>query len=231
MQYWLVMPAAGTGRRFGSGVAKQYAPLAGRTVIEWSLAPFMADTRCRGIMLALAADDEHWPRLAPRFPPGRISTTPGGAERCDSVRLALAALPAANDDWVLVHDAARPCLPGADLDALLAQGALHPVGALLAVPLADTLKRSAPGNQVEATVPRAALWRALTPQMFRHGVLSAALAAATAEGVRPTDESQALERQGLQPLLVAGSGRNLKITTADDLVLAAALLATGVQTT
>lgn len=226
MHYWLVMPAAGAGRRLGAPTPKQYLPLAGRTLIEWALAPFTADPRCRGIVVALAADDPYWPALTPGWPAGRVSTTPGGAERSDSVLAGLAALPAQPDDWVLVHDAARPCVTPAERDALLAGVAEHPVGGLLAVPLADTLKRADADGRVAATVPRARLWRALTPQMFRHGPLREALRSASSRGDRPTDESQAMELAGLAPLLVEGSPQNLKVTTVEDLALAEAVLRT-----
>jgi 2-C-methyl-D-erythritol 4-phosphate cytidylyltransferase len=244
MRYWLVMPAAGAGRRFGAPLPKQYAPLAGRTVIEWALAPFLADARCAAVVLALAADDAAGARIATcvreRAAAGRrggppVSVVSGGEQRSHSVRRGLLALEgrAAAADWVLVHDAVRPCLDGRDLERLLATLGTHPLGGLLAVPTADTLKRAEDGGAepaaaqspaVAQTVERAGLWRALTPQMFRYGSLCAALDRAHADGRSPTDEAQALEWQGEHPLLVAGSATNLKITTAADLVLAAAVL-------
>jgi 2-C-methyl-D-erythritol 4-phosphate cytidylyltransferase len=229
MRYWLVMPAAGTGRRFGADTPKQYAPLEGRTVIEWALAPFLGDARCARIVVALAAADEHWARLPLR---SRALTVAGGAERSESVRSALAALAAEArlDDWVLVHDAARPCLDAQDLERLVTRVAAHPVGGVLAVRVADTLKRSSPahgaedGCAIEATQELAGLWRALTPQMFRFGALCAALDQAQAAARSPSDEAQALEWAGAHPLLIAGAASNLKVTTAQDLVLAAAIL-------
>jgi 2-C-methyl-D-erythritol 4-phosphate cytidylyltransferase len=227
-RYWLVMPAAGAGRRFGAETPKQYAPLEGRTVIEWALAPFLGDARCARIVVALAAGDEHFARLPLR---SRATTAPGGAERSESVRLALATLQseAGPQDWVLVHDAARPCLDAQDLERLVNRLAEHAVGGLLAVPVADTLKRAAEppgaaGSSVLNTQERAGLWRALTPQMFRYGALCAALDAAHAAGRTPSDEAQALEWQGARPLLIEGAASNLKVTTAQDLVLAAAIL-------
>jgi 2-C-methyl-D-erythritol 4-phosphate cytidylyltransferase len=226
MRYWLVMPAAGAGRRFGADTPKQYAPLEGRTVIEWALAPFLGDPRCARIVVALAPDDEHFARLPLR---SRAVTVPGGVERSDSVRRALASLggQAAAEDWVLVHDAARPCLDGQDLERLVTRLAAHAVGGLLAVRVADTLKRAdgAAGEiAVQGTEERAGLWRALTPQMFRYGALCAALDAAHAAGRSPSDEAQALEWCGATPLLIEGAASNLKVTTADDLVLASAIL-------
>ena len=226
-RYWLVMPAAGAGRRFGAATPKQYAPLEGRTVIEWALAPFLGDARCARIVVALAAADGHFARLPLR---SRATVAPGGGERSESVLSALRALApeAQASDWVLVHDAARPCLDAQDLERLVSRLAQHPVGGLLGVRVADTLKRSEPDGQpvsaVLGTQERAGLWRALTPQMFRYGALRAALDAAHAAGRHPSDEAQALEWQGERPLLVEGSASNLKVTTAADLVLAAAIL-------
>lgn len=213
------MPAAGSGRRFGGERPKQYQPLAGATVIEQSLARFLTDARCRGAVVALDAADTHFNSLPVAKDP-RVSCVAGGAQRCDSVRHALAALPAADDDWVLVHDAARPCVAAADLDRMLVTLADDPVGGLLATPLADTLKRADASLRVVDTPARAGLWRALTPQMFRAGLLRRALQAARERGLEPTDEAQAVEWLGLSPQLVQGSAANLKITTADDLVLA-----------
>ena len=248
MRYWLVMPAAGVGRRFGTTRPKQYASLQGRTVIEWALSPFLADPGCVGIAVALADEDPYWGEVADRLAkiPGRkpeLIFAGGGAERSHTVRKGLESLrthAASEDDWVLVHDAARPCLSSGDLHQLLTSLGSHRVGGLLATPAADTLKRAgataaasaatAPsaalvvGPEVEQTVDRAGLWRALTPQMFRYGKLCDALDRALAAGRLPTDEAQALEWMGERPVLVQGSAANIKITSADDLVLAAALL-------
>jgi 2-C-methyl-D-erythritol 4-phosphate cytidylyltransferase len=232
MRYWLVMPAAGSGSRFGADGPKQYAPLEGRTVIEWALAPFLADTRCAHIVVALARDDTGWEQVAARLhAPGTSTLTAvgGGAQRSHSVRLGLAALEgrAGLDDWVLVHDAARPCLDAHDLERLLGRLGTHPVGGLLAIPAADTLKRAqgeGTGSGVAHTVDRSGLWRALTPQMFRYGRLCAALDQAHAAGRFPGDEAQALEWTGEHPALIEGAATNLKITTGEDLVLATAVL-------
>jgi 2-C-methyl-D-erythritol 4-phosphate cytidylyltransferase / 2-C-methyl-D-erythritol 2,4-cyclodiphosphate synthase len=226
MRYWLIMPAAGSGQRFGERLPKQYAEIRGRAVIEWALDPFADDPRCEGIVIALAAGDRHWARVTQRRSGSPIATTEGGSMRSESVRRALTALEgrAAEADWVLVHDAARPCLSRTDLDRLLAECADHPVGGLLVAPVADTLKQAGTGESVERTVERTGLWRALTPQMFRYGPLCAALDAAFAAGRSPTDESQALEWTGARPVRIPGSGTNIKITTTDDLTLAHALL-------
>src|ERR1700694_2350823 len=166
--------AAGSGSRYGTDGPKQYAPLEGRTVIEWALAPFLADPRCAHIVVALARDDAGWVQVAARLHAAGTSTftaVGGGAQRSQSVRLALAALDGrpGPDDWVLVHDAARPCLDAHELERLLGRLGTHPVGGLLAIPVADTLKRAQGGE----TVDRSGLWRALNPQMFRYGRLCA----------------------------------------------------------
>lgn len=231
MRYFLVIPAAGSGRRFASAVPKQYAPLGSSTVIEHALAPFEADPDCAGIAIALAAGDTEWPTIAARRT-RLIETTEGGEQRAHSVRNALRALATRvrEDDWIMVHDAARPCFAAADLALLKRELSSHPVGGLLAVPLADTLKRALePASHVthvDATLDRDGLWRAATPQVFRFGMLLRALEGALASGRMPTDEAQAIEWSGQRPRLVAGRADNIKVTTADDLALAAAILST-----
>ena len=221
---WFVVPAAGASLRMGAARPKQYLELRGRTVLEWSLAPFLADPRFAGGAVAIAADDPYWSGL-PAAVRERVTAVTGGRDRCDSVLAGLRALAdAAADDWVLVHDAARPCLPRADLDRLVEACWQDSVGGLLAAPLADTLKRAADGR-VERTLERDGLWRALTPQMFRRRPLEQALVAAIAAGERPGDEATALERLGERPLLVAGSSLNIKITRPADLAFASAGLA------
>jgi len=230
MRYFVVMPAAGSGRRFAASVPKQYAALDGSTVIEQALAPFEADRDCAGIVVAVAPDDTTWPDIAARRS-RLIETAAGGEQRAQSVRNGLRALVgrARDDDWIMVHDAARPCLTAGDIEILKRELAPHPVGGLLAVPLADTLKRALePGTKsthVDATLDRDGLWRAATPQVFRHGVLMRALDAALEAGRIPTDEAQAVEWSGQRPRLVAGRADNIKVTTAEDLGLAAAILA------
>ena len=231
MRYFVVIPAAGSGRRFAAAVPKQYAELGSSTVIEHALAPFEADADCAGIVVAVSADDTWWPAIAARR--GRlIETAQGGEQRAHSVRNALRVLAdrARDDDWIMVHDAARPCFTGTDLQALKRELAAHPVGGLLAVPLADTLKRALePGvraTHVDETIDRNGLWRATTPQVFRLGVLLRALDAALGAQRVPTDEAQAIEWSGQRPQLVAGRADNIKVTTADDLALAAAILVT-----
>ena len=229
MRYFLVIPAAGSGRRFASASPKQYAPLGSSTVIEHALAPFESDPDCAGIVVALSAQDAAWPGIAARRS-RLIETAEGGEQRAHSVRNALRALATRvrDDDWIMVHDAARPCFASSDLALLKRELAAHPVGGLLAMPLADTLKRALePGSQVahvDATLDRDGLWRAATPQVFRFGVLLRALEAALNSGRVPTDEAQAIEWSGQRPRLIAGRADNIKVTTADDLVLAGAIL-------
>jgi len=160
-----------------------------------------------------------------------VTATVGGAHRSASVRNGLAALQqrAKPDDWVLVHDAARPCVPPQDIERLVSRLEFHPVGGLLAAPAADTLKFAGDAGQVARTVDRSGFWRALTPQMFRYRRLCEALDAAAAAGRAPTDESQAIEWLGDQPLLVEGSAANIKITSPEDLLIAAALLGSGLE--
>ncbi|HEY0683631.1 MAG TPA: 2-C-methyl-D-erythritol 4-phosphate cytidylyltransferase [Steroidobacter sp.] len=224
-KFWVVVPAAGSARRMGGAVPKQYLPLAGRTVIEWSLGPFLAHERAAGIVVALANQDQRWSQTA-LAGDARIATTIGGAERMDSVLAGLRALQdrVAADDWVLVHDAARPCLSSADLNHLLTELSQDAVGGLLAAPVVDTLKRADGGDRVAETVPRDKLWRALTPQMFRRDILQRALEGALSRGVAVTDEAQAVEALGLQPKLVAGDADNIKITLPEDLLRAERIL-------
>ena len=224
-RFWVVVPAAGSARRMGATVPKQYLALAGRTVIEWSLAPFLAHARTTAVVVVLAEQDRRWPQTSVAGA-AKIATTVGGAERMDSVLAGLRALQdrAAPDDWVLVHDAARPCLSATDLDRLLNEVDDDAVGGLLAVPVVDTLKRADDGGRVSQTVPREKLWRALTPQMFRHAVLRRAIENAQARGVAVTDEAQAVEALGLQPRLVAGDADNIKITLPEDLPRAERIL-------
>lgn len=217
---WAVVPAAGSGSRFGGERPKQYQRLHGKAVIEHSLARLLDITSLRRVVVALSADDGYFHTL-PIAVDARVAAVQGGGERAESVRLALASLAdsAADEDWVLVHDAARPCVSTADIQQLLAQGCGHPVGALLAAPVVDTLKRGS-HNEVIQTVERGQLWRALTPQLFRYGPLCRALDACKAKAMAVTDEAFAMEQQGQRPLLVDGQSRNIKITYADDLALA-----------
>lgn len=207
-------------------VPKQYLPLAGKTVLEHALAPFLAEPLIDGVMLALPADDAFWPRIAPTG--GKpILTVTGGAERADSVLAALDAVSerTGESDWVLVHDAARPCLRPADLRRLLETLMNDPLGGIMAVPAQDTLKRVEDGGDIRETIDRATVWLAQTPQMFRLGRIRRALREAARRGLRVTDEASALELMGERPRVVEGRSDNLKVTRPTDLALAALLLA------
>jgi 2-C-methyl-D-erythritol 4-phosphate cytidylyltransferase len=218
---WVVVPAAGRGSRFGGAIPKQYLSLYGRSVLQHTLERLLSHAAVSGAVVALAADDPHWPGW--RNLHGKpVLTCIGGDARADSVLAGLQALPdtVRERDWVLVHDAARPCLRHDDLQRLLDHGCVHAVGAILAAPLRDTLKRADARGEIEASEPRERLWRALTPQLFRRATLERALEAALATGSIVTDEAMAIERIGLKPMLVEGAEDNLKITTAADLALA-----------
>lgn len=221
---WCVVVAAGRGLRFGGEVPKQYVPIDGRPLLAWTLERLAAQPRIAGLLVVLAEADPYWPGLEkPAGTPLRTAT--GGTARADSVLAGLAALPDSvrPDDFVLVHDAARPCVRAADIERLIDLG-VPAGGGLLAAPLRDTLKRADGEQRVGATEPRDARWRAFTPQLFRRGDLSAALAAARAAGIEATDEAMAMERLGFRPLLVEGADDNIKVTTPADRVLAEFLL-------
>lgn len=222
---WLVVPAAGQGRRMGADRPKQYLEIAGRPVLACTLARLYAAFPGARLCLCLDADDARFdPAWVPFAEWRRVS---GGNERVDSVTHALEAIAgeASDDDLVLVHDVARPCVTVADLERLHAALADDPVGGLLASPVADTMKRDDGAGRVAATELRAGLWHALTPQGFRYGLLRQALAAAVKAGIPVTDEASAVETLGLSPQLVKGRRDNLKITHPEDLALARQILA------
>lgn len=223
---WAVLPAAGRGTRFGGAVPKQYLEAAGQPLIAHAIDALLAHARVAGAIVALAADDRAWPGWTTRAGKPLLRCT-GGGERADSVLAALRALPAdvGDDALVLVHDAARPNLHRDDLDRLIAAAGNGADGAILAAPVRDTLKRADADLRIAVTEPRERLWRALTPQAFRRGALTAALQAAQDAGVAVTDEAMAMERAGARPRLVEGREDNLKVTTPADLALADYLLA------
>ncbi|UXI69708.1 2-C-methyl-D-erythritol 4-phosphate cytidylyltransferase [Tahibacter amnicola] len=224
--YWCVIPAAGAGRRFGAAMPKQYLRLGEKPLLLHTLERLAAHPQVAGLMVVIAADDSYWTHGMLEVLGKPLLLATGGSERADSVLAGLRALPSsiADDEFVLVHDAARPCVSAEDISRLVARATAGD-GGLLAAPLRDTLKRADADGCVQSTEPREARWRALTPQMFRRGPLSAALAAAAEAGVMATDESMAMERAGHRPLLVEGAETNLKVTTPADLLLAEFLLA------
>lgn len=220
---WVVVPAAGVGRRMGSAIPKQYLELAGRTVIDHTLERVLLHPAIDGVYVALADEDEWWPETEYASHPDLVRVS-GGAERCYSVRNALDALSARAQpqDWVLVHDAARPCLRRSDIDQLIdTVEAQKAVGGILGVPVRDTMKRTGEQHRIVDTVDRNRLWHAFTPQMFRFQTLLDAMRGAIEADYLVTDEASAIEWAGHEPLMVEGHPDNIKITRPEDLPLAA----------
>lgn len=223
---WGVVPAAGSGSRMGGERPKQYLELDGAPVLQRTLEALLGLAQLESVMVALAPGDRLWQALpAASYP--RVEVTDGGSERADSVLACLRALEsrAGIDDWVLVHDAARPCLAASDLRRLVETLADDDVGGLLAIPVSETVKRADGDGRVLETVERDGLWLAQTPQMFRFGLLKASLESALDSGQSVTDEASAMEQAGYRPRLVAGEPGNIKITRPGDLRLAALALA------
>jgi len=226
---WAIVPAAGSGSRMQSAVPKQYLLLNDRPVIQYSLERLCAHVRVRGVFVGISVGDSHWNGLARML--GHLSallgTFSGGSTRALTVLNGLRTLEgrAQPQDWVMVHDAARPCLRLQDIDLLIGAAMNHADGALLALPVSDTVKRADDTGRVAETISRTNLWRALTPQMFRIDRLRQALEAALARGVEPTDEAAAIEAAGGRPLIVPGHPDNIKITVPEDLPLAELFLA------
>jgi len=221
-KFHVLIPAAGSGSRMGSGIPKQYLPLFGLPLVAHSLRLFAENSRIDSVNIVLSAEDAEWQKLG--IEPNKKITVHrcGGETRAATVLNGLEQMNnAADDDWVLVHDAARPGLTQELLNRLLDDLQDDPVGGLLAIPLADTLKRADAAQRVARTEPRENLWQAQTPQMFRYAMLKKALQAG---GTVPTDEAQAIEALGYKPKLVLGDLRNLKITYARDLALVEAIL-------
>ena len=222
--WWCVVPAAGRGTRVGGDCPKQYLPLAGRPLIEHTLERLAAHPSIAGLLVTLGANDAHWPGIS-TLNGKPVLTAVGGAERSDSVLAGIDALPASvgADDFVLVHDAARPCVRLADIGKLIELGGAAD-GGLLGAPLRDTLKHADAHDRSESTEPRELRWRAFTPQMFRRAQLLVALRAAARHGIHVSDEAMAMELAGFAPLLVEGAEDNIKVTTAADFALAEFLL-------
>jgi 2-C-methyl-D-erythritol 4-phosphate cytidylyltransferase len=214
---YVLIPAAGSGSRMGSELPKQYLPLLGKPLIHHTLSVFCTHPEIARVYVVISPDDELWQTDLP------VEVLRcGGDTRAASVLNGLNAIVAADDDWILVHDAARPCITAGLLDRLIAELNEDAVGGLLAVPVADTLKRADAGNRVSATESRDGLWQAQTPQMFRYGLLKRALQALGTD--KPTDEAQAVEHLGLSPKLVLSDRNNLKVTFPEDLQMAAMTL-------
>ncbi|MFA5982932.1 MAG: 2-C-methyl-D-erythritol 4-phosphate cytidylyltransferase [Methylococcaceae bacterium] len=218
-KFWAIVPAAGVGKRMQADRPKQYLMLAQKTVLEHTVLRLIQAQVFAGIVVAISKQDPYWPNLAISEHP-QVLTATGGKERADSVLSALKALTgrAEDSDWVLVHDAARPCITRADIILLISQLSEDKIGGILALPCHDTLKSTA-NQHITETLDRTHIWRALTPQMFRYGLLRQALEASSGNP-SITDEASALELMGLQPKIVEGRPDNIKITRPEDLVLA-----------
>ena len=228
-KFWAIVPAAGAGRRMGADVPKQYLALGDKTVLEHALDTLLSCQRLAGVVLVLSPDDERWTKIQPRYANQSLETVPGGAERCDSVLNGLDYLvtTASDDDWALVHDAARPCVRRQDIEHLISTLETGTQGGLLGVPVADTMKRVDADVCISGTVDRDGLWHAYTPQMFPVGALRAALQQAIGNGHPVTDEANAMELAGYRPCMVQGARDNIKITVPSDLALAAFYLQAG----
>jgi 2-C-methyl-D-erythritol 4-phosphate cytidylyltransferase len=223
--HWCLIPAAGAGKRMNAKFPKQYLEISGRTILEHAMCRMLGCKSISGLVVCVAADDDRWSDI--RIADKRVlPAATGGATRAESVLNGLVALEkvASKDDWVLVHDAARPCLSHAALERLLREAGEDEVGGILALPISDTVKRADSDKHIVATENRNGLWRAQTPQMFRLGLLHNAMESAIASGAVITDEASAMELQGYAPRLVVGEPGNIKVTLPEDLALAELLL-------
>ncbi len=224
-RFWVIVPAAGIGTRMRSDLPKQYLRLSGKTLLEHTLERLLAIPDLAGLVLALSPTDPYWEQL-PLAGDARVAVVDGGTERSRSVLNALnyLTLQAKAHDWVLVHDAARPCITPSAIASLRRHTTNHPVGGILGVPVGDTLKRVGSRNEILETCDRRGLWQAQTPQMFRYQLLHQCLARALGQSEIVTDEASAMELAGYQPLMVEGRSDNIKVTRPEDLALAEAIL-------
>ncbi len=223
--YWAIVPAAGIGSRMGAERPKQYLQIQGKTILEHTLERLLQLPILEGIVVTINPFDEFWDELAIATHP-KIHRVDGGQERSDSVLNGLQYLQGKLDkfDWVLVHDAARPCVELDNIEALFNELEDHLVGGILGVPVSDTIKRINREYGIETTVDRQVLWQAQTPQIFRFGILHEALERAANNQRDITDEASAVEQQGYYPLMVEGRRDNIKITRPEDLPMAELIL-------
>lgn len=233
---WVIIPAAGVGKRMQLDLPKQYLKINNKTIIEHTLDCFLIHPDVAGIVVALDSEDPYWKQLQIDSNGKPIYTVEGGKERSDSVMQALEYLSMVErideNTWVMVHDAARPCLSQEDINALLEVRSSGSVGGILASPVKDTMKRSfAQKNQISHTESRNDLWHALTPQMFKIGPLKSALETCIEKNIEVTDEASAVEAIGEHPMLVEGSHNNIKITHPSDIGLATWLLSNNITET
>lgn len=224
-RYWFVIPAAGIGARMNADKPKQYLTLGNKTILEHTLSRILSLPNVAGVVVALSPEDNYWKSLSV-FQNPFVHTTMGGESRADSVLNGLNYLAdrVDNNDWVLVHDAARPCVAISSIQRLCDQLSDSDVGGVLSVPVSDTIKRVSNKNQILATVDRSPLWQAQTPQMFRYELLRDCLVKALASKENITDESSAVELSGYKALVVEGRSDNIKVTRPDDLLLAEFIL-------
>jgi 2-C-methyl-D-erythritol 4-phosphate cytidylyltransferase len=225
------LPAAGIGRRMGSTIPKQYLTIDGVPLILHALRRLSAVSEIQIIIVVIHSEDNQWAKLQKSIGEefkNRIITVRGGDERYQSVLNGLTAVAefADKDDWVLVHDAVRPCVRTSDIESLISKVSLHPVGGLLGSAVDNTLKKVGADLTVIETVDRESYWNALTPQMFRFAQLKASIEAVLASGEQVTDEAAAMEVAGFKPIMIAGSKDNIKITVESDLLLASQILKT-----
>lgn len=214
-----VVPAAGVGSRMKADRPKQYLTINATTILEHTVNKLLAHPQVSKVVVAVSEGDPYFPELSLSQHPDVVRVK-GGSERADSVLSALNYIQESHlGEWVMVHDAARPCIQQGDIDKLIEAALSHPVGGILAAPVRDTMKRGVDG-QIDHTVERANLWHALTPQMFRTLPLQQALTEALEQGVSITDEASAFEWKGASPALVAGRSDNFKVTQPEDLALA-----------
>ncbi len=226
-KFFALIPAAGSGSRIGEDLPKQYLQLAGKPMIHHAIDTLCSEKRIAHVIVVLSPGDSHWSRHNwAEFSSKLIPLNCGGATRAESVLNGLGALETsvaiADDDWVMVHDAARPCLTSVQLEKFLDELTNDEIGGLLAIHVADTLKRSNTNQRVTTTEPREDLWQAQTPQMFRYRLLTNALS--SADGTNVTDDASAIEALGLQPKLVLSDNNNFKVTYPQDLALAELIL-------
>ena len=217
---WCVVPAAGVGQRMAADIPKQYLPLQNATILDITLHRLQASKEIDEIVIAINPNDQRWQQqYAPLYPD--IHTVTGGSSRADSVLNAIQWIKSqtTSNDWVLVHDAARPCITSSDISKLLELTSTDAIGGLLATAMTDTVKQASAGK-VDATLQRDSLWRAFTPQLFKIDLLEKALTAAKNNSIDVTDESSAIEQLGFQPVIVQGRADNIKITSAVDLQMA-----------
>ena len=223
---WVIVPAAGSGQRMAESIPKQYLQIQGKTILETTLDLFLKNEQIDKVVVTLAADDLLWPTLACASNTKIISTL-GGSSRALSVYHGLVAMKTlvSEADWVVVHDAARPCLSTSALNDFIQKLSGHAVGGILAMPAKDTLKLSKSDTpEILQTLSRDNVWHAQTPQMFRYGLLLNAMQQALKSEHEITDEASAMELAGYSPQLIESNSRNLKVTTPEDLAMATFLL-------